>query len=87
VTSSSPFAPIGVNKEVADAFSRLITVDRPCSEALLVLTEEFAIPRASIIAIIDNFSRFLVLYPAKDASAASAAKAILQCNGIFGVHS
>jgi len=44
-------------------------------------------PRPSIIAIIDNFSRFLMLFPAKDASAASAAKAILYCTGIFGVPS
>ena len=37
-----------------------------------------------IIALIDSFSRFLLLYPAPDASAKSAARAILQAFGTFG---
>jgi len=37
-----------------------------------------------IIVIIDSFSRFVLLYPSKDASAKSAAYALLNCIGLFG---
>ena len=37
-----------------------------------------------IIVIIDCFSRFVLLYPSKDASAKSAAYAVLNCIGLFG---
>ena len=39
-----------------------------------------------LIAIIDIFSRFLELYPAVDATALSAADAILQHTGQYGTH-
>ena len=37
-----------------------------------------------IIAIIDCFSRFLELYPAKNATAAAASEALFQSFGMFG---
>ena len=37
-----------------------------------------------VIVIVDCFSRFVMLYASKDATALSAAKALLHCVGLFG---